>query len=530
MMESFKDLLDSHDIGFCEGLVKGTVVRKTNDGVLIDLKSKAEKFIPKSEFFEEEWEDITEGKDINVFVEKGKVSYGEARKLLVIDEMKEIFKNHEPIDIKIKKEVKGGYIASYKGFEIFIPSSLAGKAALKSGHMVKTYIKNIEEDGKKIICSIVDYEKEVKKLILNEFFSTKNIGDVLSGKVKNIIDKGVFIELGGIDGFIPFSELTHKKIKDPSHILKVGEEVKVKIIELNADNKKVTLSMKALEEDPWQKFIKIYKENEKVNGVVTNIINHGVFVEILDGVEGFMHISEISWTERIKHPSKYFKIGDHITCIIKKIDKENKKISLSFKEMLINPWEEFLNINKIGSTMNVTIKKIVDKGIVISLPNGLEGFIPDENITWGLVSEAKKGFNEGQELTVKLIAGDIQRKRLIFSIKDLTKDPWEDFSRQYKIGDEIEGVVKNINEKLIFVEVAPFVEGIVKKSEFIREKKDALPKDGDKLNLLIKDMNLQKKRLLLSYQDLVRKRDAEAMAELKKSGSVKVTLGDFFKK
>ncbi len=528
-MESFEELLKMSTLENMEGVVKGLIVRKSNDGILIDLKSKAEKFVLRSEFLEEEWQSLEEGNEIEVYVDSGRVSYARARKLVALAEINEYFEKNNPVKIKIIKPVNGGFVANFKGLELFIPKSLSGKEELKVGDVVEAMIKKIEEEGKKIIASISDYHKIERDRRLRDFFSSRKVGDIVEGEIKSMIEKGIFVNVDGIDCFAPFSELTHKRIKKPAEMFKIGEKVKARIIDLKPEEGKVTLSLKSLEEDPWQKFLRTYKENDKVKGVVRNIIDKGVFVEIIDGVDGFIHVSEISWTERVTNPKKYFKVGDHIECLIKKIDMENKKISLSFRAILANPWEDFLSEHALGAVMDLKVKKIIEPGIILELPNNLEGFVPNENITWKYVNDAKKLLKEGEVIKVKFVSGDVDRKKLIFSIKDLTEDPWENFSGTKKVGDEIEGVVKKVTDKLIIVEVAPFIEGIVKKSEFSKDGKGKLPEEGNKVSFLIKELDGKKKRVILSYIDLIKKRDEEAMAEIKKMNKTKVTLGDFFK-
>jgi len=528
-MENFEELLNTSTLENKAGVVKGVIVRKTKDGVLIDLKSKAERFISKNEFLLDEWESIKDGDEISVYVDGNKISYANARRLITLNELVQFYKNATPIEAKVTKEVKGGYLLNYKGVELFMPKALAGKTELKKDDMVKGIIKSVEE-GKKIIFSIAGYLNMLKELALTSFFNTKKVGDIVLGDIRKIIDKGIFVNVEDVDCFVPFSELTYKRINTPDELFKVGDSVKAKIIEIKPETKKVTLSIKALEENPWERFLRNNKENDKVKGIVRNIIDTGVFVEIEDGVDGFLHVSEISWTERIKSPKKYFKIGDYVECIIKRIDKDNKKISLSFKDLLPNPWEEFLSDHNIGSIMKVKIKKVIEPGIVLELENGLEGFVPNENISWKYIEDAKKMLKECDEINVKLIAGDVSRKKLVFSIKDLTEDPWETFALSKKVGDEVDGIIKGINEKLIIVELAPYVEGIVKKSEFQKERKEQLPSEGERLSFIIKEIDNQKKRFVLSHLDLLKKRDEEALAELKKNNTVKVTLGDFFKK
>lgn len=530
-MESFEELLKESKSGYTDGLVKGKIVKKTKDGIYLDLNAKTDRLIPREDFLKEEWEGLAVGDEIEVLIYGGKASYSRARSLVAFEELKEAFAKKEPVNIKIVKAIKGGYTASYKGVDVFLPASQSGRN--KNITVNQTYdalIIKLEESDKNVVCSISELEKIEKELALNKFFENTKIGDVLTGKVKAIIEKGVFIDLGGIEGFIPFSELTYKRIKSPKEIVKLNDKLTAKVIDLDSNKKKITLSSKSLEEKPWDVFLKSYKEGDKVEGTVRNFINNGVFVEIIDGVDGFLHVSEISWTERVTDPKKFFNIGDKVLCQIKSIDTKNKKISLSLKAVLENPWQEFIESHPVGSIINCSVKEINDKGVVVSLQNNLEGFIPNENLSWSKQSEFKKNINIGQELTVKLMESNSVKRKLIFSIKDTSVDPWLIAKEKIKPGMEVEGTVSGFTDKLVFFEVLPDVEGVVKKTEFEKGKKPLEIKIGDKMMLLVKEFDFKDRKMLLTYRGLEMKQEKEALAELKNQNTAKVTLGDFLKK
>jgi len=276
--------------------------------------------------------------------------------------------------------------------------------------------------------------------------------------------------------------------------------------------------------------LRSYKEGDKIEGVVRNFINTGVFIEIIDGVDGFLHVSEISWTERVNDPKKYFNIGDKVLCQIKSIDEKNRKISLSLKAVLENPWQEFVETHPTGSVVTCKVKEVNDKGVVVAINENLEGFIPNENLSWSKTSEFKKSINIGQELTAKLVEANALKRRLILSVKDLSVDPWLQAKEKIKPGMEIEGTVTGFTDKLVFFEVLPEVEGVVKKSEFEKGKKPIEIKIGDKLMLLVKDFDFKTRKMLLTHRGLEIKQEKEALAELKNQNTTKVTLGDFIRK
>jgi small subunit ribosomal protein S1 len=532
--ETFEELLNNASYENREGVQKGLIVRKSNDGVLLDLSTKAEKFIPRSDFFDDEWDNLNVGAEITVVIDEGKASYSKARRTVAMEDVKENYKNKTPVSIKIKRAIKGGFLASFKGIEVFVPMSLSGRTGgIKEGESCLAVITRFEEEEDKVVCSVRDYENILRDNAFSEFFKTMKPGDETTGVVKNIIEKGVFADIGGIDGFIPFSEITHRRIKSPQDVVAKGDKVSVKILDMNVDAKKVTLSMKAFEEDPWVAFLNRFKEGDRIAGEVRNIINQGVFVEVLNGLDGFIHLSEMSWTERVNDPKKFFKSGDRVECLIKRIDRDQKKISLSFRDVLANPWLEFIEKHGVGSVVNAAVKEIADKGIVVSLSMDMEGFIPNEYVAWSRINETKKQFNLSEEIAVKFMEGSAQKRKLIFSIRDISQDPWAVAASSIKAGQEIEGAVSGITDKIIFIELMPHVEGIVRKVEFIdkdKSRKDVSVKVGDKLFFLVKEVDWDRRRILLSHRDLETRREKEAMEEFRNKNVNKVTFGDFFKK
>lgn len=528
MEESFEELLEGTLYERKEGLVKAVVVKKLDDGIFIDLGIKAEKFIPKAEFFDYEWGSINVNDEIDVVIDGSIVSYKEARRKKAFQDIYNAYKNGSPISIVVKNETKGGYIADYKGFQIFIPGSQAkGSKSVKEGEVFNAIVKKIENRGNNIVCSIFEYENYLKEKSYENFFNSFKEKDIIEGEVKGIIDKGVFVLFNGVEGFIPFSELTYKRIKSPGEFLNIGDRVRAKIIRLEKDNKKVTLSTKALEKNPFEVFVEKYREGDKLEGIVRNIIDKGVFVEIIEGLDGFIPVSEISWTERVKNPQKYFKIGDRISVLVKNIDKKNLKISLSFKDLINNPWEDFGNSFPVGSVVKVVIKEFVDKGVVVKTSNDLEAFIPNEYLGYGKVSEEKKRLKKGQSVDAKIINLDPERRRIILSIKDLLEDPFNLAMTKIKVGDEVEAKVSGVTENIVFFEIMPEIEGIVKRREF---KKDSQIKIGDSMTLLVTGVDEGKRKFLLSLEELIKRREKKDLEEHKSKNTVSVTLGDYFKR
>lgn len=526
--EKFEELLNESLYERKEGLVKGVIVKKSNDGLLINLGIKTDKFIPKAEFSDEEWGGLNINDEIDVIISGNNVSYREAKKKVAYEEIKSALKSENPIKIVIKSETKGGYIADYKGFQIFVPGSqVKGKKDIKSGDTFFAFVKKIEDKGKNIVCSISDYENFLREKVLERFFNSYNVGDIVEGEIKNIIDKGVFVNFDGVEGFLPFSEITYKRIKSAGDFFRINQKVRTQIIKLEKENKRIVVSTKALEKDPFKSFIEKYKSGDKIEGIVRNIIDKGVFVEIIDGLDGFIPVSEISWTEKVKSPNKYFKVGDKISVIIKNIDPSNKKISLSFKDLINNPWEEFREKNPIGSVVTVEIKDIVDKGLVVKTNDGLEAFIPNEYLGYGKISEEKKNYKKGEKIQSKVMDIDIDRRRIILSIKELLDDPFNLALANIKIGDEIKAKVSGVTENVVFFEVMPKVEGIVRKKEF---GKDDEIKIGNVFSLLVKEIDEERRKFILSIEELRKANEKRELEEHKQKNKINVTLGDFFRK
>lgn len=528
MEEKFEELLKESLIERKEGVVKATIVKKFSDGVMINLGFKSDKFLPKTEFLDSEWDKLNVNDEIEILVNGSDVSYKEARKKIAFEEIKSAYESKESLEIVIKSETKGGYIADYKGFQIFVPGSQTrGKRDIKTGDVYRAFVKKIEDRGSNIVCSISDYENYLKNQALEKFFDTYNLGDIVEGEVKNIIDKGVFVSFGSVEGFIPFSEITHKRIKTPGEFFRTNQKVKAKIIRIEKENKRIVLSTKALEREPFEVFISKYSEGDRVEGIVRNIIDKGVFVEVLDGLDGFLPLSEISWTERVKKLDKYFKIGDKISVLIKSIDKKNKKLSLSFKDLINNPWEEFKEKNPEGTVITVVLKDIVDKGLVVNTESGIEAFIPNENIGYGRVSEEKKNYKRGDKIEAKVTDIDVSRRRIILSIKDLLDDPFNIALANIKVGNEVKAKIIGLTENVVFFELMPKVEGIVKRREF---KKEEELKIGAEHSVLVIDVDEQKRKFILSIEELKRANEKKELEEHKQRNKINVTLGDFFKK
>lgn len=526
--EKFEDLLRYSIIERKEGLVKGVIVKKLNDGLLINLGIKTDKFIPKNEFTDEDWNSLNVNDEINVLLRDGNVSYKEAKKIEVNEELKSAMRQEIPIKVTIKSDTKGGFIADYKGFQVFIPGSHAkGIKDIKAGDSFLAFVKKVEDGGKNIVCSINDYQNYLKNKAFDEFFCKHAIDDIIEGEISNIIDKGVFINTESIEAFLPFSEITYKRINSPADFFSINQRIRAKIIKLEKNEKRVVVSTKALEKDPFEMFIEKHKIGDRIEGIVRNIIDKGVFVEILDGLDGFIPISEISWTERVKKADKYFKIGDKISVIVKNIDYTNKKISLSFKDLINNPWEEFRDENPVGSIVQVYVKDIVEKGIIVTTKKMLEAFIPNDLIGYGKISEEKKNYKVGDKIEAKVKEIDVDKRRIILSIKDLLDDPFNLALANVKVGDEIKAKISGFTDNFVFFEIMPKVEGIVRRKEFT---KDDEIKVGNEFSLLVKDVDEQRRKYILSIEEYRKNKEKKELEEYRQKNKITLTLGDFFKR
>jgi len=496
-------------------IVTGTVIEKNQSGIYVDLGYKSDGIVPIEEFDGEEAK-YNVGDEIRVYVKKVDDGHGQlllsfrrAKELGSWDEIDEAFKNKTPIEAIIKERIKGGYNVSIAGVRAFLPQSQLshGKNAKDSiGAAFPMMVTEFDRRRKNVVVSeraILDKVRDKRK---DEIFGKFNVDDVITGTVSRIVEYGAFVDLGdGVEGLIHRNDLSWSVIANPREVVQPGETIEAKILKMDTEKGKISLGLKQKKENPWETVDSRYKVGQKYKGKVKNLMDFGAFVELEEGVEGLVHISDLSWARNIKHPGEVVKSGDEIEIVVKEIDKEKKRISLSYKEGLPHPWDEVTAKYKIGDVVTGKVNNMTDFGAFIEIQQGIEGLLHVSDMDWvKKVNHPKEVLEKGQEVKVKILNIDSTNHRLSLGLKQTTTDPWEGVEGDYKVGDQVTGVVKNIVSYGAFIQLANGIEGLLHVSEFswqtdVENPAEAL-KVGDQVNVMVYEIDKNKQKIGLSLR------------------------------
>lgn len=471
-------------------VIDGTVVSIFKDMVLVDAGLKSESSIPIEQFIDSDGNlEVKVGDVVEVVLDMIEDGYGEtilsrekAKKYIIWSKLKDIFEKSKRISGTINGRVKGGFTVELNGgIRAFLPGSLVDLYPIKENHYLEGKefdfkVIKIDQKRNNVVVSrkaIVETENNAERI---EILENMKEGSSIKGIVKNITDYGAFLDLRGIDGLLHITDMTWKRIKHPSEILNIGDEILVKILKLDKERNRVSLGLKQLSEDPWKNIKETYSNGKIVQGRVTNLTDYGCFVEIKDGIEGLVHISEMDWTKKNIHPSKIVTVNEIIKVMILNIDESKRRISLGIKQCQENPWKKFANIHKKGDKIKGKIKSITDFGIFVELNNNIDGLIHISDITWkDNVSEIINNYKKNDKIEAVLLQVDVERERVSLSIKHLSNDPFFDNLKNVKKGDIIDGIIKQINKNNIVVQLKENMEGICKieqdSSKFILNSK-----------------------------------------------------------
>ncbi len=448
------------------------------------------------------------------------------------------FEDGTYVDGDIVSEVKGGFSVDI-GVNAFLPISQVDIKPVKNAssfvgrHLRFKIIKVNQRKGNVIVSRriFLEEEKEKKK---SEFWKNTKKDQVLYGFVRNITDYGAFIDLGGVDGFLYLNEITWGRITHPKEYLRVGDEVKVKVLEIDPENQKVSVSIKQLKPDPWLKVNEKYPIGEKVKGKVVGIIDYGVFVELEQGVEGLLHISEMSWDRKIKNPGKIVKKGEWLELVILGIDNEKKRISLGLKQLMPDPWDELAREYPVGSVIKGKVKNITDFGMFVGIGNGIDGLVHMSEVSW---SRRKKSvtdtYKKGSMVDALVINIDKGQKKFSLSIKQLNEDPWSDITEHYHVGDIVEGYITSLTDFGIFIEIENGIEGLIHISE-VDEAKGKHPSElfniDDKVRAMVLNIDARNKRIGLSMKAIRKVEEDKTIETYTRDEGALSTLGDFFER
>ena len=499
-----------------DDVVNGHVIRIGDKDVYVDIGFKSEGIIPINEF----GKDIPEpGDEILVFVEKLEDEEGQlilskrkADFLKAWNDLKDKYENDEIIQGEVKKRIKGGMVVDVFGVDTFLPGSQIDVNPVVDfdsyiGKTMDFKIVNINEARKNIVIShkeiLVDSLKEVREELLSQI----QVGQVIKGKVKNITDFGAFIDLGGVDGLLHITDMSWGRVNHPSEICKIGDVIEVKVIDYDTEKQRVSLGLKQLTPHPWENIEEKYPVGSEVEGKVVSITNYGVFIELEEGIEGLIHISEMSWTQQIKHPSELFSMGDLVKAKVLSINPEERKISFGAKQLTPNPWESIDGIFSEGMIVKGIVRNLTHYGAFIELKNGIDGLLHISDMAWmQRIKHPKEMFKNEDEVEVKILNIDVENKKISLGYKQLKENPWNAIIAKYKKGSIVKSKVIKILEKGIILELPePLIEAIVPLYSVSHSKKRELTKNikiGSELELRVVELNQDDNKIVLSRDDL----------------------------
>ncbi len=550
MTESFAELFEqtiSQQSLRPGDIVKAKVVAILDNAVLVNAGLKTESVIPIEQFKNEDGElEVAVGDEVDVAIEAVEDGWGEtrlsrekAKRAETWNFLEQAFENNETVTGKIVDKVKGGFTVDINGVRAFLPGSLVDVRPVRDpgyleGKDLEFKVIKIDRKRNNVVVSrraVVEAEYSAEREALLENLKE---GAVLKGIVKNLTDYGAFVDLGGIDGLLHITDMAWKRVKHPSEVVNIGDEIEVKVLKFDRERNRVSLGLKQLGEDPWVDIARRYPVGTRVFGKVTNITDYGCFVEIEEGVEGLVHVYEMDWTNKNIHPSKIVQVGDEVEVMVLDIDEERRRISLGIKQCQPNPWEEFAANHKKGERITGKIKSITDFGIFIGLEGGIDGLVHLSDISWNEPGEeAIRKFKKGDEIETVILAIDPERERISLGIKQLEQDPVSNFLATHEKGSIVKGVVKEVDAKGAVVELEDGVEGYLRASELSRERvEDArnVLKPGDEVEAKFIGMDRKNRTINLSIKAKDYAEEAEALESYGASaGPATTTLGDLLK-
>ncbi len=533
-MESFAELfaesLKRKEMRIGE-VITGEVVRVDSNYVVVNAGLKSESFVPLEEFKNDRGElEVTVGDFVAVAIEALEDGYGEtrlsrdkAKRLAAWMDLEKALENGALVAGVITGKVKGGLTVMTNGIRAFLPGSLVDIRPVKD---------TTPFEGKEMEFKVIKLDRKRNNVVVSRravleasqgeerqnLLKTLTEGAVVKGIVKNITDYGAFVDLGGIDGLLHITDLAWRRVKHPSEVLAVGDEVTAKVLKFDNEKNRVSLGLKQLGEDPWVGLGRRYPTGTRLFGKVTNLTDYGSFVEVESGIEGLVHVSEMDWTNKNVHPSKVVQLGDEVEVMILEIDEDRRRISLGMKQCMPNPWEEFSINFKKGDKVRGQIKSITDFGIFIGLPGAIDGLVHLSDLSWTLTGEeAVRNFRKAEEIEAMVLSIDVERERISLGIKQLEGDPFNSFVATNEKGTRVDGTVKTIDAKGAVIALTDEVEGYLRASEISRDRvEDARThlKEGDSVNVMIINVDRKNRTINLSVKAKDVAEEGDAMARM----------------
>lgn len=502
--------------GFKPGkLIKGKVLAVTGDGVLVDISFKSDGLISLHEFSEHELKKLTPGSEIEVIIDEVEnidgavsLSYEKAKAMRAWDAIMKLYEESKPVEGTVTHKVKGGLSVDI-GVPAFLPGSQVDVQRVADfdqfiGQTITAYVIKVNQKRGNVIISRRKYLNEQRSEVRKKILDTLTPGQVIQGVVKNITNYGAFIDIGGVDGLLHITDMTWGRIAHPSEMLRIGETVTVKVLSFDKDNEKISLGMKQLSSNPWEQLPADIQVGTRIKGIISSITDYGIFVEVAKGVEGLVHISEISWTDRIADLHKHYKVSDEIEAVVVSIDKENRRMSLSIKQMDKNPWDAVADQFQVGQKIKGKITNITDFGIFVQLLPGVDGLVHVSDLSWTEhIKHPADIFKKGDEVEAVITDINLQKKKISLGIKQMTENPWENLEQKYPIGSMVEGEISKITDFGAFVKLPSGIEGLVHISELsgnMVDKVEDVLKVGQKAEFRVIKVNQEDHKLGLSLK------------------------------
>lgn len=551
MMESFAELFEASQVLDVErgAVIAGTVVAIDSDWITVDTGLKSEGIVARSEFLNEQGElEVAVGDQVQVVVDAVDNGMGQtllsrekAKRAETWNVLEKLYENNEIVTGLISGKVKGGFTVDIGSVRAFLPGSLVDTRPVRDtahleGKELEFKVIKLDQKRNNVVVSrraVMESENSAEREAL---LSNLEEGQEVVGVVKNLTDYGAFVDLGGIDGLLHITDMAWRRIKHPSEVVEVGQELKVKVLKFDRERNRVSLGLKQLGTDPWQDVLNNYPKGTNVKARVTNLTDYGCFAEIADGIEGLVHVSEMDHTNKNIHPSKVVQIGDEIMVQILDIDEDRRRISLGIKQTMPNPWEEFDKNHQKGDKVSGTIKSITDFGIFIGLEGGIDGLVHLSDLSWTESGEeAIRNYNKGDTVEAVILSVDAEANRISLGIKQLNSDPFNEYLISNDRGAVVKGVVTDVDAKGAKVKLADDVEGYLRASEIQQDKVDdatTVLNVGDEVEAKIVSVDRKTRGINLSVRakDEAEQRDAiKALSSNAAADTQPKTIGDLIK-
>lgn len=529
-------------------IVSGTIVGVNKEMVTVDIGFKSDGVVPSSQFTNAEGAITAKvGDKVDVYIislenEAGQVLLSKERadQQKIWNNVEEVFKKNGLISGRVVQKVKGGLQVDI-GIPAFLPGS---QIDIRPHRNLDKFIDQnfefkvlkITRDKGNIVLSRRAVLMSERDTLRAETLKVLAEGVVMEGVVKNVTDYGAFIDLGGIDGLLHITDISWGRINHPSEKLSIGQTVPVVVLKYDPEKERVSLGMKQLKSDPWQTVHERYPVGGRIKGKVMSLTDYGAFVELEEGVEGLIHVSEMSWTKKVRNPSKMLNAGDYVEAVILGIDQEQQRISLGLKQLMPNPWDELREKHPIGSRVSGKVRSITEFGIFVGVEDGIDGLVHVSDFSWTKrirdPKEIHDLYRKGDDVEAVVLDIDVANERLSLGIKQLTTDPWDTISQRYPVGTKVEGTISSITDFGIFVEIEEGVEGLIHNSQLGVDRSENVQemfKIGSKIESEVTNIDREERRISLSIKAIKRRYEKEQMAEFMEDTSTAVTFGDLLR-